>query len=134
MRRNGGATIPIAGVLGGLGVGTPLAFIEVDECGVTVGLRSRFLEVFVLFGLGLRGRRPANDSVAWSASWESIDSVKVARRSLVVMSARHGSCRFGTLRRSPIRELESALRGQEATLEPVRTTIHYAWARRPPTD
>ena len=57
MRRNGGATIPIAGSRGGLGASTPTAFIVLDQPGVTVGLRSRLLEAFFLFGLGLRGRR-----------------------------------------------------------------------------
>jgi hypothetical protein len=131
-RQVGAATIPLAGVGGGLSVSYPLAILETDGTQLKVRLRFSALEAYFLLALRLRGQRPASGTIEWSATWDSIESVLVAKRSFVVKSARAEPCRFVTPSQADAQRLVSILEMHGVVAEPVRSTISYAWPRRPP--
>jgi hypothetical protein len=121
VRITGGAAF--RGKIGTVSVTWPLAVAELDDWGVRVDIRPRFLKKLLRFALA----DTAADSAAWSAPWASIERLEVARRSTVLRAAGTvtGGCRFAVLGARAIDELKSSAERRGVPIQPVRTTLRW---------
>jgi hypothetical protein len=112
------------GRIGTVSVNWPLAVAALDDWGVLVDIRPRFLKKLLALTLRDGG---ATSTAAWGAQWASIGSLEVARRSAVwrVSGARPGSCRFAVLRPRALQELRAYAERHEVPVRPVRTTLRW---------
>ena len=70
---------------------------------------------------------PQESSPTWTATWEALDRVLVADRSLVLVPTSGRACRFLTIRRHTIHRLLPRIAERGVPIERVRSTIRYAF-------
>jgi hypothetical protein len=125
----GAGTIPGPPGVGSLGASYPLVILDVNEDGVRVRLRWRWLAGFFRLAMRMEGGG-ADTQVEWTAAWSAIDRVLVDRRSFVMFSGDGNPCRFVLPAESTARKLEAELARHGVEITRVRSTIQYAFQGR----
>jgi hypothetical protein len=126
LRVVGGASWPAA--VGTVTASWPLVVLQVDSDGVSVDLRSHFLKR-LLSRLVRRSSLTAGFGDAWwGARWVDLQSVRLSKRAVVLVSADGSRCRFVALRRARIEDFAAELDRHEISIEPVLSTLSYCWS------
>jgi len=113
--------------IGTVSVTWPLASAVLDDWGVQVDIRARFLKK--LLGPALTDGAAA--AAVWGAQWATIDSLEAARRSVVLRApgTPASSCRFAVVRPRALEALIASAGQHEVPVRRVRTTLGWYFGR-----
>lgn len=117
----GGGSLPLVVFGGRVNASRPLVRLSVYPDGVSVELRPRWLQR--LCGAVDQPIQDGEKRYAWSARWDQLSYVSVARRSVYLQPAAGRGCRFESRTKAPIDALRHSLEEHDVTISPVTSTI-----------